>query len=127
MRTLHLPIKRKWFNMILEKTKREEYREIKQHWISRLIDFENEIEADVWRELLHDLKNPFEHHNSVNDLMNYFNCSFKKFDYVCFTNGYGKDSEQITIKCNGIRIDKAKPEWSNGAVGYFFVIELGND
>lgn len=33
---LTLPIKRKWYNMIKEGKKKEEYREIKQYYISRL-------------------------------------------------------------------------------------------
>lgn len=32
MRILTLTIKRKWFDMIVSGTKREEYREIKPHW-----------------------------------------------------------------------------------------------
>ena len=32
---LILPIKRKWFNMILQGEKKEEYREIKPYWTSR--------------------------------------------------------------------------------------------
>lgn len=33
---LTLPIKKKWFDMILSGEKKEEYREIKQYWIIRL-------------------------------------------------------------------------------------------
>lgn len=36
--TIHLPIKRKWFDMIASGVKKEEYREIKKHWVSRLVD-----------------------------------------------------------------------------------------
>lgn len=36
MATLHLTLKRKWFDLILSGEKKEEYREIKQHWVSRL-------------------------------------------------------------------------------------------
>ena len=32
---LILPIKRKWFDMILERIKKEEYREIKDYWTKR--------------------------------------------------------------------------------------------
>ena len=39
MNVLHLPIKKKWFDMILSGEKKEEYREIKPHWTKRLLDF----------------------------------------------------------------------------------------
>ena len=39
---LTLPIKGKWFDMILSREKREEYREIKPYWIRR---FENAFRA----------------------------------------------------------------------------------
>lgn len=36
MKTLHLTLKKKWFDMILFAIKKEEYREIKPYWIKRL-------------------------------------------------------------------------------------------
>ena len=39
MKTLHLTLKRKWFDMILTGIKKQEYRELKKYWIKRLIDF----------------------------------------------------------------------------------------
>lgn len=35
-RTLSMPIKKQWFDLILSKQKLEEYREIKPYWTSRL-------------------------------------------------------------------------------------------
>ena len=35
MATLQLSLKKKWFDMILSGEKKEEYREVKNHWISR--------------------------------------------------------------------------------------------
>jgi hypothetical protein len=40
MRTLHLTLKRKWFDLIKDGIKTEEYREIKPHWTKRLRDQE---------------------------------------------------------------------------------------
>ena len=36
MNTLHLPIKKQWFDMILSGEKTEEYREIKPYWFARI-------------------------------------------------------------------------------------------
>lgn len=41
MKTLHLPLKAKWYNMIESGVKTEEYREIKLYWINRLIQTED--------------------------------------------------------------------------------------
>lgn len=41
MKTLHLVLKRKWWDMIQSGIKTEEYREIKPYWEKRLIKFEN--------------------------------------------------------------------------------------
>jgi len=36
MRYLHLNLKKEWFDMIAQGVKKEEYREIKPYWITRL-------------------------------------------------------------------------------------------
>jgi hypothetical protein len=38
MKTLHLTLKKKWFDMILSGEKKEEYREMKPYWAERLKD-----------------------------------------------------------------------------------------
>lgn len=38
MKTLHMTLIRKWFDQIANGTKTEEYREIKQYWIDRLVN-----------------------------------------------------------------------------------------
>jgi hypothetical protein len=38
MKTLHLPLKAKWYEMIESGVKTEEYREIKPYWIIRLVN-----------------------------------------------------------------------------------------
>ena len=40
MKTLHLTLKKKWFDMILSGEKKEEYREIKEYWTNRLFEKE---------------------------------------------------------------------------------------
>ena len=37
MKTLTLPLKRKWFDLIKSGVKLEEYREINRYWIARLL------------------------------------------------------------------------------------------
>ena len=39
MTTLHLTLKKKWFDMIASGVKKEEYREYKDYWMRRFFDF----------------------------------------------------------------------------------------
>ena len=39
MKTLHLTLNKKWFDMIAAGVKKEEYRSIKTYWIKRLVFF----------------------------------------------------------------------------------------
>lgn len=38
IKVLYLPIKKKWFDLIREGTKKEEYRLYKEHWCKRLLE-----------------------------------------------------------------------------------------
>ena len=66
---LTLPIKKKWFDMIKLGEKKEEYREIKPYYTSRLLKYD--INAYCYRDI----------------------------GYVIFRNGYRKDSPKIKCKC----------------------------
>ena len=43
MKTLHLVLKHKWFDMIKSGEKLEEYREVTDYWISRLTDADGKL------------------------------------------------------------------------------------
>lgn len=58
--TLHLVLKRKWYDMIASGEKTEEYREIKPYWSNRLM-----WEIDGF-------------------------CGFNSYKYICFSKGYTK-------------------------------------
>ncbi len=97
MKTLHLTLKKKWFDMILSGEKKEEYRETKPYWKRRFCIYPN---TDTF--LCH------------------------SFDTIKFTNGYAKNAPTFEIECLGIEIGKAKPEWSDNWQGEVFIIKLGN-
>lgn len=99
MKVLYLTLNKKWFDMILSGDKKEEYREIKPHWKSRL--------QDKWQ------KYPGIH------------IDFKSFDTILFSNGYAKDAPTMMVECKGISIGKARPEWSDNWQGDVYVIKLG--
>ncbi len=111
--------------MIASGEKKEEYREIKPYWIQRLVNIKEKMEFDVWDEFCTDLKDPLKHHGSVGELLNFFECEFRKFDAVKLTNGYSRQSPSILMECEGIEIGTAKPEWSDNWPGNVFKIKLG--
>lgn len=92
--------------MILLGTKKEEYRDLTEHYYPRLM---------FW-----------EHRERNNSVSGRAYTDFKKFDKVRFSLGYAKNASEFTIECKGIHIGNAKPEWSDNASGEFFVITLGN-
>lgn len=95
MKTLHLILKKKWFDMIKSGEKKEEYRALTKHWESRLVD------------------------NSAGSI------SFKYFDTVTFTNGYAKNAPRFEIELNSITIDSGLECWGAHRFEEYFVIKLG--
>lgn len=106
MKTLHLTLKKKWFDMIASGEKKEEYREIKTYWESRLID----------RGVIDD----------VSMLEFTSGKGLKQFDTVTIRNGCSKSDPTMTLQCLGIHIGGAKPEWSDNWQGHVFIIRLGD-
>jgi hypothetical protein len=95
MKTLHLTLKKKWFEMIASGEKTEEYREPKDYWMRRL------------------------QKNSSLGMIT------KTFDLVTFKNGYSKNASRMTFKCNHICTGEGRPEWGAEPGVKYFVIKLG--
>lgn len=103
--TLHLTLKKKWFDMIASGEKKEEYRELKIYWENRFID----------RRVIDEV--------SMLEFTN--GKGLKEFDTVTFRNGYAKNAPAMILECKGLRIGDAKPEWSDNWQGKVFIIKLG--
>ena len=104
MKTLTLPLKRKWFDMIKSGEKKEEYREIKPFYESRF--YKTFISGFGTCE-------PEAGHR------------FKEFANLVFTLGYPKadDTERrLVFKNPRIRIGEGKPEWGAEPGKMYFVI-----
>jgi len=107
MKTLHLTLKKKWFDMILSGEKKEEYREIKPHWTKRLTTC---LATCGIKDC-----------NKCGARMNVWS---QNYDRVEFRNGYSPDSPTIIVKCHGIDRGVGNPAW--GAPKYpVFIIHLG--
>lgn len=88
---LVLPIKRKWFKMILSGKKKEEYREIKPYWTKRLL--KNDINFNI---------------DAIMNKLRNNTCNFYKT--IILRNGYSKNSPQVQCRVK-IRIGTGKTEW----------------
>jgi hypothetical protein len=86
--------------MIASGEKKEEYRETKLYWLSRLCNLNAEVE--------------------------HCGLDYKYFDVIVFKNGYAKNAPTIRVEHIETYWGKAKPEWSDNWQGDVFVIKLGD-
>ncbi len=126
MKTLHLNLKRKWFDMILSGEKREEYRDITDYWARRLIAVRDPcgMEFNVWDEMVTDLRDPQKRHNSANELCAYFDVELKPYTTITFSNGYAKNRPQFVIELERICVGKGTLVWGASALNHF-ILRLG--
>lgn len=95
---LTLPIKKKWFDMILSGEKKEEYRENKPYYTSRFIG----ILAPYWKDFPSGEQFFLEEcHSGWYD--------GEPFE-VCFRNGYSSHSPSFVATVT-LSIGEGKPEW----------------
>lgn len=120
MKTLHLPLKKEWYEMIERGEKREEYREFSPHWITRLMEW---YCYDTWEGLITNRIREYEAIKIFNDYDKFkYKLDCKYFDLVCFSYGYTK--RRMMWECEGIEIGRGRPEW--GAPEHdTFIIKLG--
>lgn len=105
-KVLHLTLKKKWFDMIASGEKKEEYREIKNYWMSRILT-------------------PRGRGARVDQFHWVAGFYAAKFNVVQFRNGYGPHVPQMTFKVTGVRVDEGKPEWGAEPGKKYYVIKLG--
>lgn len=122
MATLHLNLKRKWFDMIAKGEKTEEYRDIKET-ILRLIIDKNKASSEEALVFCNSCKKKSA--NALNRSIGYFSNNGKKFDTITFSNGYRKGRDQFVIELKGIKIDTGKASWGASVGVFYIVLELG--
>ena len=98
---LTLPIKKKWFDMIVSGEKKEEYREIKPYWTRRFIGMNQPLFSFRY---------------------GYQQANVKGYTHVKFSYGYTKRT--MTFEIKEITIGKGKLEWG-APKGEVFIIKLG--
>ena len=98
---LYLPLKKKWFDMIVSGIKKEEYREINDYWTKRLVETEG-------------------------NLIDGF--TFKQYDFIEFTLGYpaaDNTDARARFKFAGIEKTTGCPEWGAEPGKRYYVIKIG--
>lgn len=121
MKTLTLPLKKKWFDLIKAGIKKEEYRETSCYWTSRLLKYSL---GEICKKAT---KSPHSMNNFEDFVKRHVNNGdwVKHFDKLVFTLGYPKadDSERrLELKNPKIRIGTGKPEWGAAiGVNYFII------
>lgn len=91
---LTLPIKKKWYDMILSGEKKEEYRELKPYYDIRFQKLSKEA----------------------------FDCKRGYFE-ILFRNGYSKDSPTIKCRIS-LAINYGKPEWGAESGKLYYVLKI---
>lgn len=125
---LQLSLKRQWFEMTKAGIKTEDYRNINDHWCRRFIEVKEELEGDIWQELIEDISNPKRKHENVYQCLSFYGARIKKFTTNTMTLGYpsSTDTDRILIfEHAGIEIRTGNPEWGAEPNKLYFVIKHG--
>lgn len=117
MKTLHLPLKAQWYEMIESLIKGAEYRGITAYWIVRLFEYSDG--SNIPRITANILAT---HPEILSLRLGQGVIVFKKFTHVKFSYGYTKRT--MTFKIDSITIGKGKPEWG-APTEDVFIIKLG--
>ena len=104
METLHLNLKKKWFDMIASGEKKTEYRDQTEYWEKRLINIDEQNRLDAGLSL---------------------DIAFRDFQTVTFSNGYSKDRRQMVIKIESFEAGFGKEEWGALKNNWYYKINLG--
>ena len=108
MKTLHLPLKAKWYDMIESGEKPEDYREFKPYWMKRICKHVKNGRC-----------------TRVNFCPGCMHVVYVPTDitHVCFSYGYTK--RRMTYEVETIKVGIGKPEWGAPTNRKVFVIKLG--
>lgn len=115
---LILPIKKKWFDMILSGEKKEEYREIKEYYEIRFQNLFGAITIYPSSIFSHRSKYELLQGEAVPEEIRK-----DSIQEIIFRNGYSKDSKAIKARCR-LRIGKGRPEWGAEPDKQYYILEI---
>ncbi len=109
--TLIMPIKKQWFDMILSGRKKEEYREIKQYYRTRLF---HAIEPKYRQYYIEDFDDFLRHEPEM---------FYYAYIYVVFRNGYTPKSPSFLAQC-WLGIGHGREVWGAGPGKEYYVLHI---
>ena len=114
---LTLPIKKKWFDMILSEEKKEEYREIKDYYTTRFL---NALGVMCFK----DNEKQWAHYkSSVFRYLQFTNVYRDNFFFVKFRNGYSATSPSFIAQVS-LDIGEGKKEWGAEAGKKYYRLHI---
>lgn len=104
MKTIKATIKRKWFLLILDGIKKEEYREVKPYWTKRIFGVDHLPDVPIGENLI------------------------QGETYLQLRNGYGPEAPELVVEVKGVRLDYPNPDLcpdNTDVTKLVYVLELG--
>jgi hypothetical protein len=118
MKTLHLNLIKKWFDLIYKRIKPEEYRDITPYFCQKFLLYCGESKERLFWQIFSDVE-------SILAGIRLDVITFKQISSITFSNGYSKTRPQFKIRLKNIKIDEGKEEWGAGPNKEYFVLQLG--
>lgn len=128
MKTLTLPVIKRWFVLQEQGIKTEEYRRISDYWIRRLLKSNGGAFTALEWVYYYEAKEAITKAEAVILLLDRGTIKWKHFDQTKVTLGYprhGFTDRILTFEHLGIEIGYGKPEWGAIEGELYFVIKHG--
>lgn len=109
-----LPIKKKWYEMILSGEKKEEYREIKPYYETRLQNLFGAVIVTSDNGKSYELLQGNEVPEEIRE---------EPVQEIIFRNGYRAESPSLRAKCS-LRIGTGKTEWGAEEGKQYFILKI---
>ena len=126
--TLHLVLKKKWYDMITSGEKTEEYRTVTNYWATRLLaipeldedgDLNDYCRFGIERKAPEFTPDYWKVRLELGELIPV------DYDKVAFHLGYAKDRPTAVFALDGLSIGTGKPEWGAEEGVEYFILKIG--
>ena len=107
-KALTLTVSKQWFDMIVSGEKNEEYRVIKDFWMSRLLLIKDEESKEFKKLHVEKSVEMLIDTDTIKEKINVGAMKFVPFTHVLFINGYGNDKPRVEKEIESISIGKPK-------------------
>lgn len=107
-KVLTLTVSKQWFDMIVSGEKNEEYRVIKDFWMSRLLLIKDEESKEFKKLHVEKSVEMLIDTDTIKEKINVGAMKFVPFTHVLFINGYGNDKPRVEKEIESITIGKPK-------------------